>query len=116
MRSGLGSGQNQGFHLGHGAFETDEKRVRDQGVTDIQFVDALDRSHGFDVVVMQAMAGIDDQAFVEPAVHAVDDALQLIGHFSRRGGIGITASVQLDGRGADTAGGFDLAFVGVDKQ
>ena len=76
-----------------------------QRVADVQFVDALDRSHSFDVVVVQAMAGVDDQAFTQADGDTVDDALQFIRHFGGGGGVGITAGVQFDGRRADAARG-----------
>eukprot|EP01034_Spumella_vulgaris_P046595 gene46595-58097_t len=84
--------------------------MRHQRVADVQLVDALDRRHGFDVVVMQAMAGVDDQAFTQTLGHAVDNALQLGGDFARRGRIGITPGVQFDGRRTDPVRGFDLAL------
>ena len=90
--------------------------MRHQRMADVQFIDALDRGHSFNVVVVQAVTGVDDQAFAQTHRNTVDDALQLIRHFSRRGGIGITAGVQFDGGRANTAGRFDLALVGVDEQ
>lgn len=55
-----------GAGLGHRAFETDEQRVGHQRMADVQFVDTFDRGHGFDVVMVQAMAGIDDQPSLSP--------------------------------------------------
>lgn len=85
-------------------------------MADVQLVDALDRRHRLDVVVMQAMAGVDDQPLGQANSNAVDDTLQLLGHFTGRLGIGITPGVQLDGRRADPLGGLDLALVGVDEK
>ncbi|MNF00743.1 hypothetical protein D3C80_1996210 [compost metagenome] len=52
---------------------------------------------------MQAVAGIDDQPLGHAKGHTVSDALELFSHFGRRLGIGVTAGVQFDGRGAHAA-------------
>ena len=68
-----------------------------QRVADVQFVDALDRRHRLNVVVVQAMTGIDDQALGQTKRHAVSDALQFFRDFAGGLRVGITAGVQLDG-------------------
>ena len=50
----LGSSQNQGFHLGHRAFETNEQRVGHQRMADVQLVDTFDCGHGLDVAGQEA--------------------------------------------------------------
>ena len=89
------------LHFLHGLLEADEQRVRDDGVTDVQLIDAPDRGDGFGVVVMQAMAGIDDQAVAQTSLDAVTDSRQLAGAFSDAVRIGIAPGVQLDGRCTD---------------
>ena len=88
----------------------------DDGVADVQFVDAVDGGDGLDVVVMQAMAGIDDQPLGAAQAHACADAFQLLGLAGGIGGVGVAAGVQFDRRRADAARGADLAFLGVDEQ
>ena len=85
-------------------------------MADVQLVDAGNRRHCFDVVVMQAMAGIDDQTMGHAASDAVPDARQLTGSVFRALGVGIATGVQFDGRRADALGRFDLQRLGIDKQ
>ena len=69
----------------------DEQRMGDDGVADVQLVDPGNRGHRFGVVVVQAMAGIDDQAVVQTADHPVCIALNV-----QSGGSGISLH-DLDG-------------------
>ena len=87
-----------------------------QRMADVQFIDAFDSGYRLDVVVMQAMPGIDDQPLTHAKRHAVLDALKLFGKLGWRLGIGITSSMQLDRWGTDTARGLDLPLVGIDEQ
>ncbi len=104
------------LHLHHRLLETDEQRMGDDGVADVQFVHAGNRRHRLDVVVMQAVTGVDDQAMGQAARHAVADPRQLPARLVRVMGIGVTAGMQLDGRRADTPRGFYLPFLGIDEQ
>ncbi|MNH42482.1 hypothetical protein D3C79_1041890 [compost metagenome] len=72
--------------------------MRHQGVANVQFIDTLDRRHRLDVVVMQPVASIDDQPLPHTKRHAINNTLQLLGHFGRGFGIGVTPGMQLDGR------------------
>src|SRR5690606_41863928 len=65
-----------------------------------------------DVVVVQAVPGIDDQPLGAAQAHTVADALQFPGLAGGVRGVGVAAGVQLDGRRADPARGADLAFLG----
>ena len=94
----FGSGQDQGLHLGDRTFETDEQRMRHQRMADVQLVDALDRRHRLDVVVMQAMAGVDDQAVLQTAVDPVADARQLAGGLLEHDGRGSPVFRRVQGR------------------
>ena len=110
------SRQNQRFHLRHRRLEPDKQRMGHQRMADVQFVDALDRRHRFDVVIVQAVAGIDDQALGQAKRHAIGHALEFFSHFGRRLGIGVTTGVQFDGRRTDATRRFDLPLVGIDEQ
>ena len=90
--------------------------MRHQRMADVQFVNALDRCHGFDVVIMQTMPGIDDQALRQTKRHAVRHALQFLSNFGRGLGISVTPGVQLDGRRTNALRSSDLAFVSIDEQ
>ncbi len=57
----------------------------------------FDRGDRFDVVIMQAMTGIDDQPLGETKRDTIDDPLQFFGNFSRGLSIGIATGVQFDG-------------------
>ena len=46
--------------------EADEQGVGDDGVADVQLVDAVDGRDRLDIVVVQAMPGVDDQAEERP--------------------------------------------------
>jgi hypothetical protein len=67
----FGSRRNQRLHLRHSRLEANEQGMGHQRMADVQLVDALDRRNGFDVVVMQAMAGVDDQALGQTKRHAI---------------------------------------------
>ena len=58
----IGRRDDQRLHLRHRLLEADEQRMGDDGVADVQLVDPGDRRHRLGVVVVQAMAGVDDQA------------------------------------------------------
>lgn len=67
IASALGRrGQHQRFHLSHRLPEADEQGVGDDGVADVQLVDAVDGRDRLDIVVVQAMPGVDDQAEERP--------------------------------------------------
>ena len=70
--------------------------MRHQRMANVQLVNALDGRDRFHVMVMQTVAGIDDQALSQAKRYAIGDTLQLFGDFGRGLGIGITARVQLD--------------------
>lgn len=72
-----------------------------QRMADVQFVDALDRGDCFDVVIMQAVTGVDDQALGETKRYAVGYPLQFFGDFSRGLSIGIATGMQFNGRCTD---------------
>ena len=57
--------------------------MRHQGMANVQLIDALDRRYRFNVVVVQAMTGINDQPLRQAKCHAISHPLQLFGHFGR---------------------------------
>ena len=75
--------------------------MRHQRMTNVQLVNALDGRDRFDVMVMQTVAGIDDQALSQAKRYAIGDTQQFFGDFGRSLRIGITTRVQLDRRGAN---------------
>ncbi len=86
------------------------------GMADIQLVDASDRRDRFGVVVMQAMACVDDQAVTQTGLDTVANARELAGLLGNAVGIGVAPGVQLDSRCADTCGRLDLPRVGINEQ
>ena len=92
---------DQRFHLGHSRLEAHEQRMRHQRMANVQLVNPLDGRDRFHVVVMQTVAGIDDQPLRQAKRYAIGDTLQFFGDFGRSLCIGITARVQLDRRGAN---------------
>ena len=96
--------------------EADEQRMGDDGVADIQLVDATNGGDGFGVVVMQAMPGVDDQSVTQAGLDTVANPRELAGPLGNAVGIGITAGVQFDSRCADTSGRLDLPRLGIDEQ
>lgn len=55
---------NNGLHIPDRFFQTGENRTGDNGMSNIQFVNAMDRRYPLGVVIMQAVAGIDDKPFL----------------------------------------------------
>ena len=62
QKSATGRFHHQPLHLSYGLFPPHKQCLRDDGVADVQFVDAGQRGDGLDVVVGQSMAGIDGEA------------------------------------------------------
>ena len=88
----------------------------DDGVADIQLIDAPDRGDGLGVVVMQTMAGIDDQAVTQAGLDTIANARELAGPLGNAVGIGIATRVQFDGRRTDPGRRLDLQRIGIDEQ
>ena len=86
-----------------------------QRMANIQFVDALDRRDRFDVVVMQTVTGIHDQALGQAKRDAISNSLQFFCNVARGLCIGVTAGVQFDSRCSDTFGRRDLPLIRVDE-
>jgi hypothetical protein len=82
----------------------------------LSFVQVRERQDRADVVVIDAVAGVDDQPVAVGELAARAQAFQLGG--GRRGfpGVGEGARVELDDRGADGDRGFDLRRVGTDEE
>ena len=87
---------NQRFHFSHCRLEAHEQRMRHQRMANVQLVNPLDGRDRFHVVVMQTVAGIDDQPLSQAKRNAIGDTLQFFGDFGRSLCIGLTARVQLD--------------------
>lgn len=85
-------------------------------MANVQFVDTLDCGDRFDVVVMQTVTGVDDQALGQTKRHTIGHTLKLFSHFCRRLGIGVTTGVQFNGWRTYAFGGCNLPFVGIDEQ
>jgi hypothetical protein len=63
LRNGF---DHQPLHLPHRVFPAPKHRLGDDGVADVEFLDARQGGDGLDVVVMQAVAGVDVQAEAMP--------------------------------------------------
>ncbi|MNH17463.1 hypothetical protein D3C79_771350 [compost metagenome] len=85
-------------------------------MTDVELIKLGNGGDGLDVVVVQAMAGIDLQALAGGIGGAGGDALELGVALRIRGGIGIAAGVDLDEGGTTLGGRIDLDGVGVDEE
>ncbi len=88
----------------------------DDGVADVQLVDAVDGRDRLDIVVVQAMPGVDDQAEGTPEGHALAYPLQFTGLLLGVFGVGVATGMQFDSRRADPGGGLDLPRIGIDEQ
>ena len=85
-------------------------------MADIELIELGNGSDGLDVVVVQAVAGIDLQALASGIGGAGGDALELGVELRIRGGISIAAGVDLDEGGTTLGGRIYLDGVGVDKE
>ena len=72
--------------------------MRHQRMANVQLVDPLDCRYRFHVVVVQAMAGIDDQPLSQTKRHTLCHTLQLLSYFGRGLRVSIAAGVQFDSR------------------
>ena len=104
------------FHFTDGLLEADEDGAGDDGVADVELVHVRDRSDRADVVIVEAVAGMQRQA-------AGDDLLAGGGEFGEFGvaslagfGQSILAGVKFDGGGAERFGQFQLARIGIEEQ
>src|SRR5690606_39303028 len=86
------------------------------GVANVQLVDATDRSDGLGVVVMQAVPGVDDQPVAETELDTIANPRQLTGTLGNAVRVGVPPGMQFDGRRTDACGRFDLPGIGVDEQ
>ena len=77
------------LHFLHRLLEADEERMGDDGVADVQFVDTADRGDGLGVVVVQAVACVDDQPVAQPRLDPIANPRQLTGALCYRMRVGI---------------------------
>ena len=94
-------------HLADGAFEAGEEGAADNRVADVQLAQVRDCEDLGDIGVIDAVAGIDAKAVAGGEAGGADEALKLAGAVLV-GGVCECAGVELDGIGAEAAGGFDL--------
>ncbi len=85
-------------------------------MADVELIELGDGGDGLDVVVVQAVAGIDLQALASGIGGTGGDALELGIALRICGGIGVTAGVDLDKGGATLGSCIDLDGIGVDKE
>ncbi len=85
-------------------------------MANIQFVDTVNRRHPLGVVIMQAVAGIDDKPFLAGIGHRIGNGFER-GIFSLwRFGLGILSGVKFDYRRASTHCSINLGRVRINKQ
>lgn len=87
---------HQQTHVAHGFGQAVEGGAADDGVADVELIELGDGGDGLDVVVVQAVAGIDLQALASGIGGTGGDALELGIALRICGGIGVTAGVDLD--------------------
>ncbi len=85
-------------------------------MADVELIELGDGGDGLDVVVVQAVAGIDLEPLASSIGGTGGDALELGVALGIGGGIGVTAGVDLDKRGATLGGRIDLDGIGIDKE
>ena len=85
-------------------------------MADVQLADGQNLRNRGDIVNGEAVSGVDHQPHFAAEMGAVFNACQLLRLFGGGGGVGISASVQLNYRRAHIAGGLDLRFIGINKQ
>src|SRR5262249_14117956 len=83
-------------HVADRAVEAGEDGARNNGVADVDLFQRGDVEHSGDVVVVEAVAGVDAHAQVANGSGRVFDALELARGFQPVGGVGIGAGVDLD--------------------
>ena len=85
-------------------------------MADIELIELGNSGDGLDVVVVQAVAGIDLKPLASGIGGAGSDALELGVALRIRGGIGIATGVDLDEGGTTLGGRIYLDGVGVDEE
>ncbi len=85
-------------------------------MANVELIEIGDGGDGLDVVVVQAVTGIDLQALASGIGGTGSDALELGVALGICGGIGITASVDLDKGGTTLGSRIDLDGIGIDKE
>ena len=84
-------------------------------MTYIQLDDLPDARYGRDVLIVQAVTRINDEATTVAIAGRVLDALKL-GQLFVAPGLRILSGMQLDDRRANGRGGIQLFPIGIDKQ
>src|ERR1022692_562031 len=107
--------EHQVLHLAHRRGQALEHGARDDRVTDVQLDDLRNRRDGSDVVVIEAMPGVDGQSQGCGNSRARALSFEFAG-FESTAGLGIGARMQFDHRGAGPLCRLDLRRIGVYEQ
>jgi hypothetical protein len=107
---------HNGLHLAHRILPASKNRMRDDGVTDIELLDTVQRRNGLDVLVMQTVTGIDLETKRATHRETRDDAVKFGTAYELVMGFGIGARVKFDHRRTARVGRTDLRFIRIDKE
>src|SRR5258706_8862485 len=105
---------HRGAHPADALDQTDEHRLADQEMADIQLPHLRDRGDGGDIVIGQAVAGMDLYPVLRGECGGIGEAAQLGGPGLALE-FGITPGMELDYRSAEPERRFDLAWIGLDE-
>ncbi len=110
---------HRGPHAAHGPIQSDEDRVCDQGVTDVELPDLRkcgDRADAFD---REPVTGMDLEAEPCAVLRGTPDPLQLVPDarvVARRGRLAVASRVQFDDRSAQGSCGLHDGRLRLDEQ
>ena len=116
VQTGHHSHSNEQLHLAHGAFEADDYSMRDDGVTDVEFMDILDFRNSPDVAIRQTMTEIQRQALCRCELTSFAKFVELTIRFIWCASVSVGSRVQFDGFDTQFAGLFNLCQLRINKQ
>ncbi len=102
-------------HLADGGVEAGKEGAAHDGMPDVQLAEMRYGEYVYDVCVVYAVPGVDEQTMTAGETRGADEALEFPLLVSA-GGVGECAGVQLDEIGPKTARGFDLLGIGLDEE
>lgn len=110
-----GSG-DQLFHFADGAFEADEYGAGNDGVSDVELVNAVESGDRANVVVVEAVSHVENQALRDGVESGFAEAFECGGAGGRSACFCPGSGVQLHGGDIQLCGFANLFDVGVDEQ
>ena len=102
-------------HPAHGTFKSDENRLADQVMADVQLGELRDGRDRLDILIGQPVARVGFDPVLCRQRRHVGNTLQLAGAFLADG-MGVFAGVEFHHRDAQTQGGLKLPFLRLDEQ